>query len=230
MWSDGHKFCFGCQLYVPGYKGMSTEDIRKQIHYDDNKEKKARVVYLPADFTTDIPGMALEWLRKYYITDEEIRDYRIGWTDASGSLVFSAFDLFNNLLLVQLRTFCPERANFAKYYTRGYPETVLWSCGNRSRDFGPLVVVEDFVSAIRVGRTQEAMPLWGSGLSLNQIQKISDRWDTLILWLDWDKAGHAMKLREKALPYFKSVKVVASEKDPKEYTDERIAETLGQIQ
>ena len=232
VWSDG-KYCFGCAKTTSVYKGMSIEDLKKQIQYDeDKKNKRDRVPYLPADFTSNISPQGLEWLQKYGVTEEEINKYRIGWTDESESLVLPAFDVWNNLLLVQLRTFNPQVAGFSKYYTRGHPESVFWgvlpSGFDFARDAGKrLVVVEDFVSALRVGRQVEAMPLWGSNLSLGQIKKLSDRYERLDLWLDFDKAGLAKKLSIKAMPYFKKVSTIVTELDPKEYSDATVASHLG---
>lgn len=221
-WSDG-KFCFGCGYRIPGYKGMSVEDIRKQIRIEEDRDsKRSRKPYLPEDCTATIPDAPLGWLRKYGITDEERNRYRIGWTDEFASLVFPAYDVWNNLLLVQLRGF-PEKS----FYTRGHPESVYWSTGPNVHN--SVVVVEDFISCIRVGRTMEAMPLWGSQLSLNQIKRLSDHYERLFMWLDFDKTGHTSKLRYKALPYFREVSQIVTELDPKDYTDEQIAKNLGVV-
>ncbi len=224
VWTDG-KWCFGCGYRVPGYKGMSIEDIKKQIQYDEDKDsKRNRKPYLPEDFSLSIPDAPLGWLRKYGITDEERQHYRIGWTDEHQSLVFPAFDLWGNLLMVQLRGF-PQKT----FYTRGFPEAVLWTTNLSGRDTGSVCLVEDFVSAVRVGRNACASPLWGSGISLGQIRRIADRYERLSLWLDFDKAGVAARYRIKALPYFKSVSVIVTERDPKDYTDEQIKQNLGLV-
>jgi hypothetical protein len=203
------------------------------MEYDDKKEKKNRAVYLPDDFTLNLPEIPLAWLRQYGITDQERQRYKIGWSDENESLVFAAFDCFGNLLLVQFRRFRSGQAghgntpNTSKYYTRGFPESIFWTV-QVGPDFGGAVcVVEDFVSCLRVGRQHTAMPLWGSNLSLNQIRRLSDQYERLVLWLDFNKAGHAAKLRVKALPYFKSVSTVVTELDPKEQTDECIGKSLG---
>lgn len=209
---------------------MSTEDIRKQIRYDEDKEKKKnRAVYLPADFTLSIPEAPLAWLRKYGVTDDERNYYRIGWSDENRALVFSAYDKFNNLLLLQYRTH-PEKS----FYTRGFPESSFWfalpaGCGDVG-DGGSVCVVEDYISAIRVGRIMPAMPLWGSNLSLGQVRRLSDYYENLFLWLDMDKASHAAKLAIKARPYFKTVTQIVSEHDPKDYSDSDIATRLGVVQ
>lgn len=209
---------------------MSVADIRSQIRYDTDKlGKRLRVPYLPEDYTSVLPEPAVEWLGKYGITEGERKRYRIGWTEHDESLapalVYPAFDLYGNLVLVQLRRLEPK-----DFYTRGNPESVYWTTAFDSNVSNSIVCVEDFVSCIRVGRFVEAMPLWGSSLSLNQIRRLSDHYEHLTLWLDFDKAGSSQKLRYKALPYFKSVRSIVTKLDPKELADDDVAANLGVVQ
>lgn len=240
VWTDG-KWCFGCGYWIPGYKSWSHRDIRKHLDYLENKKKNAPI-RLPFDYRTDLPSEALEWLRKCQITDEEIRTFQIGWSNEYErkdgtiaewpSIILPAFDVWGNLLVYQRRTCGVE--GFPKYHTTGAPEAVLWTVSPGDNPNASLVLVEDYVSCLRVGRHHQSSPLWGSSLSLGQITRISDRYESLVLWLDWDKAGTAAKLRIKALPYFKQVVVIATKEDPKVYDDNEIRhifnESLGSIQ
>lgn len=240
VYSNG-KWCFGCGYYIPGYKSWSLEDLRKQLDYMENKKKNAPI-RLPADYRTDLSLPALEWLRKYQITDEEISKFQIGWSDGYErkdgtiaiwpSIILPAFDVWGNLLVYQRRT-CGVQG-FPKYHTSGAPEAVLWTVSPRDNPYATLIFVEDYISCLRVGRQFESSPLWGSSLSLGQITRVSDRYGELVLWLDRDKVAHAMKLRVKALPYFRQVVVIATEEDPKAYSDEQIRnilnENLGSVQ
>lgn len=213
---------------------MSVEDLKKQIRYNEEKEKKNRAAVLPADYSLVLPDEAVEWLEKYQITEEERLTYRIGWTNdaplpaSPESLVLPAFDVFGTLLLCQFRSFRQD-GGYQKYVTRGYPESVIWTVPNGVSAGRSLCVVEDFVSCLRVGRTVDCMPLWGSNLSLNQVRRLCDRYENLYLWLDFNKVGHAKKLAFKAQPYFKTVSVIATELDPKEYSDVLIAQNLGTL-
>lgn len=224
VWQDGHKFCFGCGYHVSAFKEMSRDDIRHHIKHVENKEKKNRVVVLPSDFTTAIPSEPKEWLTKYGVTDAEIKTLQIGWSNDNSAIVLPAFDIYGNLLVFQFRYF---PARHPKYWTFGNPTEILFGLGTPVG--GRLCVVEDYISAIRVGRYVECSPLWGSNLSLIQIKRISDHWERLILWLDYDKTGHALKLKMKALPYFKSVSIISTKEDPKELSDAQIAEQLAPL-
>ena len=232
VFTDG-KWCFGCGYHIPGYKGMSTKDLKEQLKYEENK-KKNDYITLPSDYRTDIPLLALEWLKKYQLTNEEIRDFRIGWSEQHESnntvvawpaLIFPAFDLWNNLLVFQRRTF--GQTELPKYYTKGSPESVLWSVAPRNNPTSLIVCVEDFISAVRIGRQFSCTPLWGSFLSLMRIKELSDRYENLVVWLDWNKTIYAAQYRIKAEPYFKKVVVIATEKDPKEYHDNEIKQRIN---
>jgi hypothetical protein len=237
VWDDGQKYCFGgCGYWMPGYKGMSIADIKKQIKYEEEKERRNVSVSLPADFSLVLRQDAGHWLEKYDVSDSERFKYKIGWSDIYESLVFPAFDYGGNLLLCQRRYFGAD--GFPKYHTKGFPESVLWSARPSAVDTRPdpydtfngtLVLVEDFVSAVRVGRSFEASPLWGSNFSLGQLKRVSDRWERLVIWLDPDKTKEAVKLRLKAEPYFESACVITSPKDPKDYNDAVIKELVAYV-
>lgn len=235
VWSDGQKYCFGgCGFFIPGYKGMSIEDIKKQLRYEEEKEKRNAVVALPVDYSLLLRSDAQAWLNKYSITQEEQFKYKIGWSDIYESLVLPCFDIAGNLLISQRRYFGSE--SFSKYITKGYPESVIWTARPAIADSRPdphssyngsIVIVEDFISAIKVGRQREATPLFGSSLALNKIKQLSDRWEEVVFWLDYNKTKEAMKYRIKSGPYFNSVWVVATEKDPKDYSDADISSYLS---
>lgn len=213
---------------------MNVEDIKKQLQYEEEKEKRNTVVNLPLDYGLLLRADAASWLSKYGITDEERMKYQIGWSDIYESLVLPAHDIFGSLLLVQRRYF--GTGPFQKYITKGYPESTLWTCrprhiarNDKPEDSynGTIILVEDYVSAVKVGREHEAMPLWGSSLSLGQIKKLADRWERIVFWLDFNKTKESMKFRIKAEPYFLSAYVVATEKDPKDYATEEIRDYLN---
>src|SRR5258708_34551892 len=79
VWSDGHKWCFGCGYYIPGYKGMSVADVKQKLKQQEKGKEQYGSVYLPTDFDYGLPAEALNWLRKYGVTDQEIAKYKLGW-------------------------------------------------------------------------------------------------------------------------------------------------------
>ena len=220
VWSDGHKWCFGCQYYIKGDEEQSLEKLKEKCKPRQQQEEKSPdALTLPADFTRALPTVAAAWLMKYGISKPEKLKYHIGWSDKYESLVFAVFDPSDNLCLVQRRYFGQDK--FPKYHTKGRPETLVHVLGDADLDTG--ILVEDFVSGIKVGRRYNAVPLYGSNLSLEKIKRLAHRFSRVILWLDRDKASASVKYKWRAAPFFEKVSIIISEKDPKEYSNEEIA-------
>ena len=71
------------------------------------------------------------------------------------------------------------------------------------------------------------MALWGSGINTKRFRVLGDRFSRLFIWLDKDKARYAVSAGERARPFFNEVRVIVTEKDPKEYSDEEIKRILN---
>jgi hypothetical protein len=234
VWDNGQKYCFTpCGYYVSGSDGLNIDMIRERLSQQPkNKDKKDHVA-LPIDFSLILRHDAQEWIAKYGITEAERFRFKIGWSDLYESLILPSFDLSGNLVVCQRRYF--GMGEFPKYHTKGRPESVIWTVRPSIADARPdprdtyngtIVIVEDVISAIKIGRRWEAMPLWGANLSDNKLVQIAKRWETIVLWLDFNKTAEAVKFRQKAAPYFNGAYVVSTEKDPKEYNEQQISEFL----
>lgn len=217
-----HKYCFSCGYFEGDGNKLSISRITKQI--SQQKKNGPRDVALPSDFSFDLPENVREWLAKYAITEEEIELHSLGWTEKYTSLVFPILDVHGNLLMVQSRKFSDSPG--PKYFTSGYPESIMHLVGHE-RFSGTIVVVEDLISAIKVGRHCTTMPLWGSSISTERIHRLSTIAVRLVIWLDNDKAEYATRRAVTAQPWFSDVKVVVTELDPKEYSDKLIRSNLG---
>jgi hypothetical protein len=96
------------------------------------------------------------------------------------------------------------------------PYTLL---GNYSES-GVVVVVEDIVSAIKVGRNYGALPLFGSAFPPDWMARLSRnlRVRRTVIWLDYDKYDLAVDYARK-LQLLKKTGVILTEDDPKELDD-----------
>lgn len=231
IWTDGQMWCFGCYYFVKGGQDLSLLSLQQKLEILNSgnikQEEKSpngdTGVNLPSDYSRALGLEGAKWLMKYGITREEITKNHIGWSDKYESLIFPVFDIHDNLLLVQRRFF--GHGNWPRYHTKGKPESLVHILGDRDTD--TCVLVEDLLSAIKVGRQQETSPLWGSNLSLDKIKRLSHRFANLILWLDRDKAREAVRYKWKASPFFQKISIIVSEHDPKEYSDDGIATFLA---
>ena len=229
VWED-HKWCFGCGYYE-GPKDRSLEQLRKlagkfQLSDKDynNKKGKNEHIFLPSDYTRSLPAVAIDWLKKYEITEREVISNHLCWSPSHERLYFPVYDVYGNLVLYQGRFF-GTNTRAPRYSTRGFPDLTYHFIGRDTNSC--VVLVEDIISAIKVGRFHLAMPLWGSQISTERLIKLGDRFKDLIIWLDRDKAKYSLKQRYKASIFFDRVANIITEKDPKEYTNGEIVNYLS---
>jgi len=213
VFSDG-VHCFSC--------GYSTfVNINGNAIYKPKDERKDKKVGLPMDSTFNLPVEALDWLNQYGITMEEINENKLMWSDYFSRLIFPYFGEGEDLLAWQGR-YIPRGTNEVKpkWFSQGNLHTVLVVKGSGD----PLVVVEDIVSAIKVGRVTRAMPIFGSKVHRNLISLVDTK--TVMIWLDYDKYLQATKESESLRKLGYVSYTVASRHDPKCYTEEEIRNFL----
>ena len=110
-----------------------------------------------------------------------------------------------------------------KYFTRGNYESVLDIIG---QPLGKnIILTEDLISAIKVGRKHTTMPLWGSYLSTSNAKRLSVLFSEAFLWLDYDKREEAVKLSLKHCLHLDIIPII-THLDPKCYTDGEIGAAL----
>ena len=229
VWDDGHKWCFGCGNYIApnGVERLKTFGDNLKLHHDNKKkEYNKNHVNLPDDFTCNLPDIAITWLKKYGITNQEIIANKIGWSENDSQLIYPCFDANGNLLMYQGRQFNDGILHGNRFYTRGACEKIYYILGNLSNQCNSIVLVEDMVSCIKVSRQIPCMPLFGSIISTERFIHLGERFKTLLIWLDLDKANYAVKRGRVAQSYFDDVCVRITEKDPKDYSDKEILEWL----
>jgi hypothetical protein len=82
-----------------------------------------------------------------------------------------------------------------------------------------LVLVEDVLSAIVVGRHAAARPLFGSKLTdaqKDQIFNDADLYDTILVWLDKDKYPESIDIQRYLANSGWDARVVSTRSDPKD--------------
>lgn len=211
VWDDGHKWCFGCGYWEKATSELSIQQLQQKLkrqHQLPNGD-----ISHPAGYTNHLPDVALDWLLTY-LTEEEVMAHEFGWTDWRDWLVMSIRDEENRLVLWQARSFNPEKYS-RKYYTRGDAAKVIHLEGLHHEKKETVVLVEDYLSAIKVARFVTSSPLWGSSADSAKLAQLGRRFKHADIWLDKDKHLDSVKLRLKALPFFDSVRVVSTDEDPK---------------
>lgn len=227
-WPDGHAHCFSCQYhdwtytptlgYNPGIKPMKEKEV---VTSSNN-------LAFPRDVSYSIDAMALGWLSKYEITKEELIKHRIMWSAQQQWLIFPVYSNHelltegNKLLAFQARVFNPKWES--RYYNVG-PFHDIYHVINEIEGKGDMVViVEDIISAIKVGRQFTSIPLFGSSLNHTQLKRLYTTCATekVLVWLDEDKAEKGMQIAKAATQVGLKTGFICTKHDPKEYTDEEI--------
>lgn len=239
IYPDGHKYCYGCGYHEPA-------PLTAKLLTAPKPEPTAGV-FLPDDYSRTIPYYAVSWLAKYGLTHAEILRNEIGWSAKRDLLIFPVLDGDRNLLMWQGRSFKVKvklvpvtgtidgaEINYGnrevtvpdgpKYITKGNPSEIihLITPDGALHDLADHVIItEGVVDAIKVGRVFNAMPCWGSNLSLEHVRRLSRRFGSMGIWWDSDKRVEAVKMALWASQYMPTY-VVLSTKDPKEYQDEHL--------
>jgi hypothetical protein len=184
---------------------------------------------LPKDLEKDVnkwPKDARVWIVKYGITDKEVGDYGIGYSDRMGGVVLPVYDS-DGLALFTTRLFTASPSN-PKYYTVGNRPHAVWYCSN-STNSDAVVVVEDVLSAIKCSRYISSCAILNTHLSDSGVALLTKRHKEFIVFLDDDNAEVKRKQLEiqRRLSVFGNTHIIHSMgKDPKEHSDNELKALL----
>lgn len=208
---ENGSYCFSCGYSSRTY---SKPNLLKRKDID---------ISLPEDITFELPPIATYWLNKYEITEQEIISNHLCYSYAKSYLIFPIW-IKNNLEAWQGR-YLGDNADHPKWVSRSINNSLYYI--NHNHNSVSLCCVEDIVSSIKVSRYVDCMPLFNAHLSQQRIAKIFELgYNKLIIWLDPDKRKESLAFAEYAKLYGLEVKVVFSDKDPKECNESFI---LNQI-
>lgn len=217
---NDHVYCFGCAYYE------STFDLRRILP----KQEKTPIVTLPDDITANIPAIADNWLKKYEIKQIELLNNNVVWSEKYQRLIFPYFgENKYSLLGYQGRYFGTEQK--PKWFSQGDLNKVIKIFNLPIIEKTGIILVEDIVSAIKVGRQYASMPLFGSILNLSKLITLAKLFPIteIILWLDNDKYKEAHTFCRQIISIGINSRVIHSIKDPKEYNDEQIKKLYNGI-
>jgi len=230
-------WCFAC-----GHKPFETKGIQtleelaeiKRINNEGLGRTQYRTIRLPDDFTSDIPLEGRLWLYKASITTRLIKKYNIGYSPRLRRAVLPVYDAQGALIWYQCRALLKgqkpkylqpsaDRANVYFHSTHSIGEAT------DTQNSSTVVVVEDILSAIRVGCSTDTASLLGTKLSTDNINMLSGK-SRIITWMDNDKAGRqSAKDIKQALSIFTEVTNIVTERDPKLLSNTEIQEQLTRV-
>lgn len=214
--------CFNCgksgfEKCSPAERGKNYAQKRNMKTETDEKNTTCE---LPSDYR---PITKHKWLSDYGITEEECLAYRIGISEKMGRIILPIYD--ENELLLGYQARAIEKSN-VKYITHKNTDKPLLFLSNR-RDGDRVVIVEDILSAIKVGRVAPAIAILGSPERAGKGVKLKIRgYPLVIIWFDADKLKSGLLWASHLKCLGHDTSVVWTDRDPKEYPDRFIAKKV----
>lgn len=208
-YSDGSTYCFSCQMYTKGTERRKVFELG---------EEPAEVIFKERP---QVLGPNRIWLMQY-ISQEEIDEFFF-WSPWLERHVFSYHpgepDWFYEARSI--------RRGATKVDSRGTKPTMMIG---KTKESKTLVVVEDLLSAIKVGRQYGAMPLFGSHMTPDQMKYVqrSKQVDEVIFWLDSDKYDKGQELARK-MSFLLPSSAIFTSFDPKLYNDWEIKNHIDAV-
>ena len=221
-YSDGGCYCFRCGYFQLWYRAKKATDFDPGIAGEQQESRGT--CDLPTDSTEKLPQNALEYLRKYSLTPLDISKNSILWSEQEQRIIFPYF-IGQEFIGWQGRDLTNTKKS--KWYSKGDFKHAYYILGNPFSDC--VVLVEDIISAIRLGNQQTccAMPLFGSLVNTKQLLTLKERYKYVRIWLDKDKEMYSRQVSKKAREFGMDCYSIISELDPKDYGDEVITSYLG---
>lgn len=212
--------CFRCD--TNDFAGKGKQTLAELAHIRELNEQAETIdlpLTLPEDFTTDIPLEGRLWLYSGGIHEQVWSHYGLGYSKSLHRVILPVYDSRRNLVWYQCRAL--SKGQKPKYIQPSKERAAVMFWGSR-RDETRVIVVEDILSAIRVGKHCSAVSLLGTKITSAQAVALS-KFSRVTSWLDNDKAGKdgAYKIR-KTLSLLTEVDNIQSEVDPKKLSDKEI--------
>lgn len=213
VYEDGHSFCYSCRHFVPAPTTVTS--LLHKLSKPNNKPQQPIVL---GDVSYVIPPIPKAWLSQYGITQDEIHLHNICWNQTKGLLYFPIYD--GEALMGFSARYFRDNHDHPRYITKLFRRELYKFFPKR--DTNIFVLVEDYISAIKVGRQFNCIPLLGSFVPLDLILKLVYQKPILRLWLDRDKTEESIKYTARARQFIPDCGTIITDKDPKEYTDDKI--------
>lgn len=228
-------FCHACGYNPFQDKGIQTLDELKRLK-ELNEQAERYVdkhVRLPPDHNDDIPLVGRLWLYGGGLSPSIWKEYGFGYSESLQRVILPVYDSTGKLIWYQGRAV--HVGQRPKYLNPTVPKDgrmFISSRGTTITDTTTVIVCEDILSAIRVGKaasvfntltdTFVGVSLLGTKLTTESINALGNA-KRVISWFDADGAGTRARAElYKAVGIFTTVNSIRSDRDPKRYSDQDI--------
>jgi hypothetical protein len=218
VWVDGSAHCFACgwHRFPKHYRGADVE-----------AKLSGPKSVLPADFTREVPAKAWQWLLQYGLPYTYWQPF-VGYSPQDERLVFlvgtpTQFAIGRHVPLQENAT--EGNAKPRKWYVWGDSHKHCERIGPEGRS--PIVLVEDIVSAHKVGQVTEAIPLFGTRIFDAVVYYLMTINKPIKLWLDKDQESRVKSMATWLQGLTENpVDVIITDHDPKVYTVDQLSKLI----
>lgn len=224
---DGWVFwCHRCRTGGKKFaKGLSPQAMLKWVRSSKVRPVEyTDTVVLPEDFTQDISKAGMAWLYTKGIHDTEIAKYGIGYSKKLNRVIFPVYDQEKLIYWTGRYLGKPDKEHPKWANMVSKRKGLYFKALRGQRD--SIVLVEDILSAIKVGRISDCYALLSINVDDTLMFDLGSRYETVYLWLDrdkWNKMNlYTMRYRSFGL----DVRPIRTKRDPKAHSDVEIREKI----
>lgn len=209
---------------------LSLDELKQRAA--GGQELMAGPIQLPQDFTLEIPPNKMLWLLKAGVGYELARKYGIGYSARSNRVILPVYQ-DNELIAFTARAVDGEKPKYIARHKHGYnsaifssdPSTIL---PHRYGSLGVVVIVEDYLSCVRVGRITPTVAFLGTSNKADALLPKLGSDTKAVIWMDPDKAGrNGRNNLARSLSLFGIEPILLnSKRDPKFYSNREIRELI----
>lgn len=211
VYADGGAHCFSC-----GYHRNAKFQLNFLIQEKVNDQEK---IVLPRDFTREVPAEGWKWLLQYGLSYSYWKPFT-GYTPAENRIILT---VGQPIRFSQGRALTVGERKWKVYGSkRGYVDAF----GEQLS--GEVVLVEDLISAHKVGHVTPCIALFGTNIEDDVVKKLQDLKRPVALWLDDDQYTYLpKKINRLRTLLTHPVRYIRTTKDPKSYSIDEIKEILA---
>lgn len=213
MYNDGSGHCFSCGYHLhPKFqlKFFNTEVL------DDSPK-----AVLPRDFTREVPAEGWKWLLQYGLSYSYWKPFT-GYSPKENRLILTVGE---PIRFSQGRALSVGDRKWKNY---GDGHSFVETYGKELS--GPVVLVEDLISAHKVAQISPSIPLFGTTIYDNIINDLRALNKPVKLWLDADQYQLLPKKINRLQTFLSHpVEYIYTSLDPKEYSMSDIKNILTKV-
>jgi hypothetical protein len=205
-----------CGGFVPakGSKLVQTNSKDKGTKKGGKKSRK-RSNFRKA--TTNLSKEQTEFLQgRFTLTDNELQNAAIRWCPTTFSYIVPIYDHNGYKVGVIDRSWTGRVPKTVNHWNSDAANLYFPRPLHAVKEETPVVIVEDFLSAIKVNRIHPCVALLGTNLGLAEATLLRSISKKLVIALDPDATSKALKLSKQYSLLFDRVSVLALDKDPKD--------------